>query len=58
MDKINAQRVDIERLVSGLESIVQDLENSVDAMGSTTENRDKPLRTEIWEMEQEIAATR
>jgi hypothetical protein len=52
MEKIAMQRVEIERLVSGIEGVVKDLEGSVEVMGSGVDG----LRAEVWEMEEEVKA--
>lgn len=58
MEKIMAQRAKIEQLVNGLESLVKDIEGSVEAMRSGTGTSVESLRAEVWEMEQEVQAAR
>lgn len=58
MEKITAQRAEIEQLVNGLEGIVKDIEGSVEAMGAGVGKGVEGLRAEVWEMEQEVQATR
>jgi kinetochore protein NNF1 len=54
MEKIMAQRAEIERLVSGVEGVVRDLEGSVEVMGSGTGRGMEGLRAEVWEIEEEV----
>lgn len=56
MEKIAAQRAEIERLVGGIESVVRDLEGSVEIMGSGVARGVEGLRAEVWEMEEEVQA--
>ena len=58
MEKILAQRSEMEQLVTGLEGLVKDIEGSVEAMGTGLGNGVAGLRHDIWEMEQEVQATR
>lgn len=56
MQNIVAQRAEIEKLVLGLEAVVQDLEGSVAVMGAGMGKGVDGLRADIWEMEQEMKA--
>lgn len=56
--KINDQRAEIERLVNGLENVVKDIEGSVEALRTSEQGGFNELRNEVWQMEQEVAATR
>lgn len=56
MEKIAAQRAEIERLVGGIEGVVRDLEGSVETMGSGVVGGVEDLRAEVWEMEEEVQA--
>ncbi|KIW65662.1 hypothetical protein PV04_07902 [Phialophora macrospora] len=56
--QINNQRAEIERLVSGLQHTVKDIEGSVDAMHSGQQTSFDELRNDVWQMEQEVARTR
>jgi hypothetical protein len=58
MEKILAQRFEMERLVTGLEDLVKDIEGSVEAMGAGSSNGVPGLRHDIWQMEHEVQATR
>lgn len=53
MERIRGQREEIEALVGGLEGVVRDLEESVNAMEGVDE-----LRGMSWEMEQEVQASK
>lgn len=53
VDTITAQRAEIEQLLGSLENVVRDIEGSVDAMEGVD-----GLKKEVWDMEQEVAATR
>ena len=55
MNKITAQRAEIERVVTGLERVVKDIEDSVEAARA---GGLEGLRSEMWEIEQEVQATR
>ena len=55
MDKVTAQRMEIEGLVNGLEGIVKDIEGSVEAARAGGLDG---LQSEMWQMEQEVQATR
>ena len=55
MDKVTAQRMEIEGLVNGLEGIVKDIEGSVEAARAGGLDG---LQNEMWQMEQEVQATR
>jgi kinetochore protein NNF1 len=58
MEKITAQRAEIERLVGGIEGVIKDLEGSVEVMDSGVVSGVEGLRTEVWEMEEEAQAAR
>jgi kinetochore protein NNF1 len=58
MEKITAQRAEIERLVGGIEGVIRDLEGSVEVMDSGVVRGVEGLRTEVWEMEEEAQAAR
>jgi len=58
MENIAAQRVEMEQLISGLESVVRDIEGSVEAMSGAEESSTEGLKKDVWELEQEVAATR
>ena len=58
MEKITAQRAEIERLVGGIEGVIRDLEGSVEVMDSGVARGVEGLRTEVWEMEEEAQAAR
>jgi hypothetical protein len=53
MATIAEQRAEMEQLIGGLESVVKDLEGSIDALSGADE-----LKQDVWMMEQEVAATR
>lgn len=53
MEGIRGQREEMERLVSGLEGLVRDIEGSATAIDGV-----EGLRGDVWEMEQEVKATR
>lgn len=55
---IDQQRAEIERLLNGLDTAVKDIEGSVEAMQSHEEVGVSGLRTDVWQMEQEVALTR
>ncbi|OAP63550.1 hypothetical protein AYL99_02777 [Fonsecaea erecta] len=55
---ISEQRGEIEQLLSGLEHAVRDIEGSVEAMSTDEQSCLNELREELWQMEQEVAATR
>jgi len=57
-DRIKDQRAEIERLLNGLEWVVKDIEGSVDAMRTSEQGGFDELRSDVWQMEQEMAATR
>lgn len=54
MRRITAQRVEMENLVQGLEGIVADLEDSIEAMRDDGEGGVDGLKAEIWEIEGEM----
>jgi kinetochore protein NNF1 len=58
MDKINAQRAEMEQLLNDLEGVIEDIDGSVAAMRT---NEQGPfiheLKSDVWQMEQEVAAT-
>ncbi|KAK6383895.1 hypothetical protein LTS17_003187 [Exophiala oligosperma] len=56
--KVNDERAEIEQLLKGLEGVVQDIEGSVAAMYAHEQNDPSELKSAIWQMEQEVAATR
>ncbi|KIW23203.1 uncharacterized protein PV07_11423 [Cladophialophora immunda] len=55
---ISEQRAEIERLLASLEHAVKDIEGSVEAMCTDEQSGFNELREEVWQMEQEVAATR
>ena len=58
MARIQDQRAEIERLLSDLEWVIKDIEGSVDAMYTNEQSGFNELKTDVWQMEQEVAATR
>lgn len=56
MEVIRQQRQNIENLVGGLETVVQDLEGAVEVMGK--DEAMGALRKETFEMEDEMAIDR
>ena len=56
MRRITEQRLEIESLVQGLEGVVADLEDSIEAMRDDAGGGMDGLRAEIWEMEGEMRA--
>ncbi|OCT49292.1 putative MIND kinetochore complex component Nnf1 [Cladophialophora carrionii] len=58
LGKINEQRAEIEQLLNGLQHVVKDIEGSVDAMRSNQQTSFDELRSDAWQMEQEVAGTR
>jgi kinetochore protein NNF1 len=56
--QINDQRAEIERLLNGLQHVVEDVEGSVDAMRSGQQTNFDGLRDDVWQMEREVARTR
>jgi kinetochore protein NNF1 len=54
MEKIHGQRAEMETLVKGIESVVADLEGSVQAMAGEVAGGVDALRAETWEMENEV----
>ena len=58
LNKINMQRAEIEQLLNRLEYVVKDVEGSVDAMRISHQPDFDELRIDVWQMEQEVAATR
>ena len=58
METITAQRAEMEQLISGLESVIEDVQGSVDAMTGAEGSSMGQLKQDVWEMEQEVAATR
>ena len=56
--KIKEQRTEIERLLGGLEYVVKDIGGSVDAIRTNQQTGYDELRSDVWQMEQEVAATR
>ncbi|RMD40330.1 hypothetical protein DV735_g4812, partial [Chaetothyriales sp. CBS 134920] len=55
---IQQQQHDIESLMSKIEAVVKDLEGSVEAMTAGDENTAQALKTDLWAIEQEVAATK
>lgn len=45
-------------LISGLESVINDVQGSVEAMTGAEDMTMEGLKQDVWEMEQEVAATR
>ena len=58
IQSIEAQRAEIEQLVAGLESVVKDIESSIEAMNTGNTNGLGELRNDTWQMEQEVTASR
>lgn len=58
METINAQRAEMEQLICGLESVIGDVQGSVEAMTGAEEANMEELKQDVWDMEQEVAATR
>ena len=58
LGKINDQRAEIERLFGGLEHAIQDIDGGVDAMHASQQADVDDLRSQAWQMEQEVAATK
>jgi kinetochore protein NNF1 len=59
MRTIEVQRAEIEKLVAGLEGVVQDIEGSIAALNVNDHNSGvASLRDEAWKMEQEVAASK
>lgn len=56
MRRITEQRAEIENLVQGLEGVVADLEDSVEAMRDDGVGGVDGLKAEMWEMEGEMRA--
>ena len=56
--RIKDQRLEMERLLSGLEHAVADVEGSVNVMHTNQQPRLDELRGEVWQMDQEVAASR
>jgi kinetochore protein NNF1 len=56
LQSIMEQRKEMEDLVQGLEGLVADLEESVEAMGGGMGGGVEGLRVEVWEMEGEVQA--
>lgn len=56
MERIVAQRQEMEQLVGGLEGLVRDLEESVDALNEGNGRGVDGLRAEAWKMEGEVKA--
>jgi kinetochore protein NNF1 len=57
MQRIGEQRMEMERLVKGLEGVVADLEGSVEAMADGMGGGVDGLRGEVWNMEGEMQVT-
>lgn len=58
MNKIKNQRAEIEHLLNCLSSVTKDVEGSVETMRTTREIDLDELKNDMWQMEQEVAATR
>lgn len=58
METITAQRAEMEQLISGLESVISDIQGSVEAMTGVEDMSMEGLKQDVWDMEQEVAATR
>lgn len=56
MERIVAQRLEMDQLVSGLEALVRGLEDSVEAMNEGDVRVVDSLRGEAWKMEGEVRA--
>ncbi|KAL9624015.1 MAG: hypothetical protein Q9160_001768 [Pyrenula sp. 1 TL-2023] len=56
IEKIAAQRKEMEKLVGDLETLVRDVESSVQVMNEGTDNGVEGLRAEAWEIESEVRA--
>ena len=56
MRRITEQRVEMESLVQGLEGVVADLEDSIEAMRDEGGGGVDGLKAEMWEMEGEMRA--
>ncbi|KAK4939935.1 hypothetical protein LTR10_019894 [Elasticomyces elasticus] len=56
--KINEQRAEMEQLLSGLDCVIKDIEGSVDAMYTDEQSGFRELKSDVWTIEQEVAATR
>ena len=56
LERISAQRAEMEQLVGGLEGVVKDLEGSVEVMGGGAGKGVERLTAEVWEMEEELKA--
>ena len=57
MQRIMAQRAEMESILQGLEGVVADLEGSVEAIGEEVGGGLDRLRPEIWEMEGDMQGT-
>jgi len=58
MAAIDQQRAEIDRLLNVLQTAVKDIEGSVEAMQSHEDAGVNGLRTDVWQIEQELALTR
>jgi kinetochore protein NNF1 len=59
MSNIEKQREEIDRLTSGLEGMVKDIDGAVKVLENHLgEDGSQDLRNDVWDMEQEIKATR
>ena len=58
METVEAQRKEIETLMSGLEGVVRDIEGSVEAMTAAQGSGVQDLSQDVWMMDQEVEATR
>ena len=58
LEKINPQRAEIERLLSGLELSIKDIEGAVNVLQKNQQTGFDELRDDVWQMEQEVSAER
>ena len=58
MESIRKQREEIQMIINGLEGVVKDVESSVEAMEFTDEMGIHSLKSEVWALEQDVAAAR
>lgn len=56
--KVNDERAEIEQLLKGFEGVILDIEGSVAAMYVNEQHGLNDLKSDVWQMEQEVAATR
>ena len=58
-ERLTAQREEMDGLMAGLEGAVRDIKGSGNAMRENSDgNGVEGLREEVWQMEQEVQATR